>query len=254
MGIIIKSERELAIMRQAGRIVAEVLSILIKQVKPGMKTKELDIIAGREVARMGGKPSFKGYRGFPANLCVSVNDEIVHGIPGERSLREGDIVSLDMGATFNGFQGDAAVTVGVGEISPQARELVATTEDVLKAGIAAARYGARLGDISATIQSYAESRGYSVVREYTGHGIGRDLHEEPQIPNFGNPGTGPVLKKGMTLALEPMVNVGDWRTRVGDDRWTVFTADGSLSAHFEHTIAITDGEAEILTSREGVYA
>jgi methionyl aminopeptidase len=244
----------MAIMRQAGRIVAEVLNILIKQVKPGMKTKELDIIAGREVARLGGKPSFKGYRGFPANLCVSVNDEIVHGIPGERSLREGDIVSLDMGATFNGFQGDAAVTVGVGEISPQARKLMVTTEGVLKAGIAAARSGARLGDISATIQSYAESRGYSVVREYTGHGIGRELHEEPQIPNFGNPGTGPVLKKGMTLALEPMVNVGDWRTRVGDDRWTVFTADGSLSAHFEHTIAITDGEAEILTSREGVYA
>jgi methionyl aminopeptidase len=254
MGIIIKSERELAIMRQAGRIVAEVLAILMKQVKPGMKTKELDIIAGREVERLGGKPSFKGYRGFPANLCVSVNDEIVHGIPGERTLREGDIVSLDFGASFKGFQGDSAVTVGVGEISPQARELMATTEGVLKAGIAAARSGARLGDISATIQNYAESRGYSVVREYTGHGIGRELHEEPQIPNFGNPGTGPVLKKGMTLALEPMVNVGDWRTRVGDDQWTVFTADGSLSAHFEHTIAIIDGEAEILTSREGVYA
>jgi methionyl aminopeptidase len=254
MGIIIKSERELAIMRQAGRIVAEVLAILMKQVKPGMKTKELDNIAGREVERLGGKPSFKGYRGFPANLCVSVNDEIVHGIPGERTLREGDIVSLDMGATYKGFQGDSAVTVGVGEISSQARELMATTEGVLRAGISAARSGARLGDISATIQNYAESRGYSIVREYTGHGIGRDLHEEPQIPNFGNPGTGPVLKKGMTLALEPMVNVGDWRTRVGDDQWTVFTADGSLSAHFEHTIAITDGEAEILTSREGVYA
>jgi methionyl aminopeptidase len=254
MGIIIKSERELAMMRQAGRIVAEVLGILMKQVKPGMKTKELDVIAGREVERLGGKPSFKGYRGFPANLCVSVNDEIVHGIPGERILREGDIVSLDFGASFKGFQGDAAVTVGVGEIGPRARELMATTEGVLKAGIAAARSGARLGDISATIQSYAESRGYSVVREYTGHGIGRELHEEPQIPNFGQAGTGPVLKKGMTLALEPMVNAGDWRTRVGDDRWTVFTADGSLSAHFEHTIAITDGEAEILTSREGVYA
>ena len=254
MGIIIKSEREIAIMRQAGRIVATVLNILMKQVKPGMKTKELDAIAGREVERLGGTPSFKGYRGFPANLCVSVNNEIVHGIPGERTLRQGDIVSLDMGAIFNGFQGDSAVTVGVGEISPQARKLVVTTEDVLKAGIAAARPGARLGDISATIQNYAEAKGYSVVREYTGHGIGRELHEEPQIPNFGPPGTGPVLKKGMTLALEPMVNAGDWRTRVGDDQWTVFTADGSLSAHFEHTIAITDGEAEILTSREGVYA
>jgi len=254
MGIIIKSEREIAIMRQAGRIVATVLDILKKQVKPGMKTKELDVIAGREVERLGGKPSFKGYRGFPANLCVSVNDQIVHGIPGERILREGDIVSLDFGASLNGFQGDSAVTVGVGEISSEARELMATTEDVLQAGIAAARSGARLGDISATIQNYAESRGYSVVREYTGHGIGRELHEEPQIPNFGQPGTGPVLKKGMTLALEPMVNVGDWRTKVGDDQWTVLTADGSLSAHFEHTIAITDGEPEILTSREGVYA
>ena len=254
MGIIIKSEREIAIMRQAGRIVATVLDILMKQVKPGMKTKELDVIAGREVERLGGKPSFKGYRGLPANLCVSVNDEIVHGIPGGRVLRQGDIVSLDMGATFKGFQGDAAVTVGVGGISSEARELMATTEGVLKAGIAAARSGARLGEISATIQNYAESRGYSVVREYTGHGIGRELHEEPQIPNFGQPGTGPVLKKGMTLALEPMVNAGDWRTRVGNDQWTVFTADGSLSAHFEHTIAITDGEPEILTSREGVYA
>jgi len=240
-------------MRQAGRIVAAVLAILMKQVKPGMKTKELDIIAGREVERLGAKPSFKGYRGFPANLCVSVNDQIVHGIPGERVLRQGDIVSLDMGAVFNGFQGDSAVTVGVGEISPQARKLVATTEEVLKAGIAAARSGARLGDISAAIQSYAEAKGYSVVREYTGHGIGRELHEEPQIPNFGLAGTGPVLKKGMTLALEPMVNVGDWHTKVGDDQWTVFTADGSLSAHFEHTIAITDGEAEILTSREGAH-
>jgi methionyl aminopeptidase len=254
MGIIIKSEREIALMRQAGRIVAAVLSVLMKQVKPGMKTKELDTIAGREVKRLGGIPSFKGYRGFPANLCVSVNDEIVHGIPGERVLRQGDIVSLDMGAIFKGFQGDSAVTVGVGKTSPEALKLLTTTEDGLKAGIAAARPGARLGDISAAIQNYAESRGYSVVREYTGHGIGRELHEEPQIPNFGPPGTGPVLEKGMTLALEPMVNAGDWRTRVGDDQWTVRTADGSLSAHFEHTIAITDGEAEILTSREGVYA
>ena len=254
MSIIIKSEREIAIMRQAGRIVAIILDILSGQVRPGMKTKELDVIAAREVERLGAKPSFKGYRGFPANLCVSVNDEIVHGIPGERVLGEGDIVSLDLGASFMGFQGDAAVTVGVGEIDSRARELMETTEGALKAGIAAAHHGARLGDISAAIQNYAESRGYSVVREYTGHGIGREMHEEPQIPNFGLPGTGPVLKKGMTLALEPMVNVGDWRTRVGDDHWTVLTADGSLSAHFEHTIVITDGEPEVLTAREGVYA
>ncbi|MCK4369189.1 MAG: type I methionyl aminopeptidase [Dehalococcoidales bacterium] len=254
MSIIIKSEREIAIMRQAGRIVATVLNILSQRLRPGMKTKELDVIAAGEVEKLGAKPSFKGYRGFPANLCVSVNDEIVHGIPGERILRQGDIVSLDLGALFMGFQGDAAVTVGVGEIDLKARELMEATEGALKAGIAAAHPGARLGDISAAIQNYAELRGYSVVREYTGHGIGREMHEEPQIPNFGPPGTGPVLEKGMALALEPMVNAGDWRTRVGDNHWTVLTADGSLSAHFEHTIAITDGGAEVLTSREGVYA
>ncbi len=255
MSIIIKSEREIAAMRQAGRIVATVLGILSKQVRPGMKTKELDIITARETERLGAKPSFKGYRGFPANLCVSVNDKVVHGIPGERVLDEGDIVSLDFGAIFDGFQGDAAVTVGVGGISPQAKKLMETTQGALKAGIDAAHPGARLGDISAAIQNYAELRGYSVVREYTGHGIGREMHEEPQIPNFGLPGTGPVLNKGMTLALEPMVNLGGWQTRLGDDHWAVFTADGSLSAHFEHTIAITDGEPEVLTiCREGVYA
>ena len=247
MGIIIKSDREIAIMRQAGRIVATILEILSKQVRPGMKTRELDSIAGREVERLGARPSFKGYRGFPANLCVSVNDEIVHGIPGERVLNEGDIVSLDFGAIFDGFQGDAAVTVGVGEISSEAKQLLETTRAALKAGIAAAYPGARLGDISAAIQNCAESRGYSVVREYTGHGIGREMHEEPQIPNFGQPGTGPELRKGMTLALEPMVNIGDWRTRLDNDHWTVFTADGSLSAHFEHTIVITGAEPEVLT-------
>ena len=247
MGIIIKSDEEIAAMRQAGKIAATVLEVLKLQVRPGMKTKELDVIAARELEKLGAKPSFKGYQGFPANLCVSVNDEIVHGIPGERVLNEGDIVSLDIGAIFTGFQGDAAVTIGVGEISPQARRLIETTEGALKAGIAAAYFGARLGDISAAIQRYAESRGYSVVREYTGHGIGREMHEEPQIPNFGLPGTGPMLKKGVTLALEPMVNAGDWRTRLGNDRWTVLTADGSLSAHFEHTIAISNGEPEVLT-------
>ncbi len=250
MNIIIKSNREIAAMRQAGRIVAAILGVLGRQVRSGMKTEELDIITARELERLGAKPSFKGYRGFPANLCVSVNDEIVHGVPGERVLDEGDIVSLDIGAIFMGFQGDAAVTIGVSEISPQARQLIETTEGALKAGIAAAYPGARLGDISAAIQQYAESRGYSVVREYTGHGIGREMHEEPQIPNFGLPGTGPTLKKGMTLALEPMVNAGDWRTRLGDDLWTVLTADGSLSAHFEHTIMVTDTEPEVLTSLE----
>ncbi|MBE9482800.1 MAG: type I methionyl aminopeptidase [Chloroflexi bacterium] len=247
MSIIIKSDREIAIMRQAGRIVATVLELLKWELRPGMKTKELDVIVARELKKLGAKPSFKGYRGFPANLCVSVNDEIVHGIPGERILYEGDIVSLDLGDIFKGFQGDAALTVGVGKVGPQAKKLIETTEGALKAGIAAAYPEARLGDISVAIQNYAESRGYSVVREYTGHGIGREMHEEPQIPNFGLPGTGPVLKRGMTLAIEPMVNIGDWHTRLGEDHWTVLTADGSLSAHFEHTIAITDDGPEVLT-------
>lgn len=247
MTIIIKTEDEIAAMRQASRIVAVILKKIVEQIRPGMETKELDTIAEKELKKHGARSSFKGYRGFPANLCVSINDEIVHGIPGNRVLREGDIVSLDFGAICNGFQGDAALTVGVGRISKKAEVLIETTEGALKTGINAARAGAKLGDISYAIQNYAESRGYSVVREYTGHGIGRDMHEEPQIPNFGLPDSGPVLKKGMTLALEPMVNAGDWRTRVGDDRWTVFTADGSLSAHCEHTIAITDGEPEVLT-------
>ncbi len=248
MSIVIKSDQEIATMRQTGRIVATVLEVLKLQVRPGMKTEELDVIAAEEVEKLGAKPSFKGYRGFPANLCVSVNDEIVHGIPGKRVLREGDIVSLDFGAIFMDFHGDAAITVGVDSISPEAKQLMETTEGALKAGVAAAYPGARLGDVSAAIQHYAESRGYSVVREYTGHGIGREMHEEPQIPNFGLPGWGPVLKKGMTLALEPMVNIGDWRTRLGDNHWTVFTGDGSLSAHFEHTIVVTDAEPEVLTT------
>jgi len=248
VGIVIKSEREIQAMREAGGIVASVLKVLKLQVGPGMRTKELDAIAEGELEKLGAKSSFKGYQGFPATLCVSLNDEVVHGIPGERVLAEGDIVSLDFGAIFNGFQGDAALTVGAGEVTPQARELMEVTRGALGAGIAAARAEARLGDISAAIQGYAESKGYSVVREYCGHGIGREMHEEPQIPNFGLPGTGPVLKKGMTLALEPMVNIGGWRTRLGGNHWTVLTADGSLSAHFENTLAITDGEAEVLTA------
>jgi len=247
MAITIKSEREIAIMRKAGKIVARVLAILAREVRPGLKTKELDVIAEREIRKLGGIPSFKGYRGYPASLCVSVNDEIVHGIPGDRVLVEGDIISLDLGAIYEGYQGDSAITVGVGNISLQARALIEATQGALKAGIDQARNKNRLGDISAAVQQYAESRGFSVVREYTGHGIGRQMHEEPLIPNFGIPGTGPVLKKGMTLAIEPMLNVGDWRTRICDNKWTVCTLDGSLSAHFEHTVAITDGEPEILT-------
>lgn len=248
MNVILKSERELATMRQVGRVVATVLERLKSELKPGMKTRELDAIASRELKKLGAVPSFKGYRGFPASVCVSVNDEIVHGIPGERVIAEGDIVSLDLGAILDGYQGDAAVTVVVGKARPQASRLVATAKGALEAGIAAAHPPARLGDISSAIQGYAESRGYSVVREYTGHGIGHQMHEAPQIPNFGRPGEGLPLQKGMTLALEPMVNAGGWRTRLGGDKWVVLTADGSLSAHFEHTIAITDGEPEVLTA------
>jgi methionyl aminopeptidase len=247
MGITIKSEREIAKMRQAGKIVAAVLAILIDAVKPGLKTKELDEIAEREIKRLGGTPSFKGYRGYPASVCVSVNDEVVHGIPGERVLKEGDIVSLDFGAIYQGYQGDAARTVGVGAVSIQAEALMQATEGALRAGIMMARDQNRLGDISAAIQGYAESKGFSVVREYTGHGIGSQMHEDPLIPNFGIAGTGLLLKKGMTLAIEPMLNLGDWRTRVDANKWTVCTADGSISAHFENTIVITGGEPEVLT-------
>ncbi len=249
MSIIIKSAEEIAIMRQAGRIVASVLEMLMQRVRAGMKTRELDIIAAREAERLGARPSFKGYRGYPANLCVSVNDEIVHGIPGNRVLKDGDVVSLDFGAIYKGYQGDAAVTVGIGEISPEAQKLLEATEGSLDAGITAARAGVTLGDISSAIQNHAESKGFSVIREYTGHGIGHDMHEEPLIPNFGSPGAGPILKKGMVFCLEPMLSAGDWHTRVADDRWTVLTADGSLAAHFEHTIVITDGESEVLTKR-----
>jgi methionyl aminopeptidase len=247
MGIIIKSSEEIAAMRKAGGIVARVLQRLASEIRPSMRTRELDNMCLEELSKYGAQSSFKGYRGFPAHICTSVNDEVVHGIPGERTLCEGDVVSIDVGVIYDGFQGDAAITVGVGEISPEARRLLKVTEDALLAGIAAAKDNARLGDVSAAIQLCVEAGGFSVVREYTGHGIGRDMHEEPQIRNFGTSGQGPLLRKGMTLAIEPMVNSGGWSTRLSDDQWTVSTADGSLSAHFEHTVAVTDGEPEILT-------
>jgi methionyl aminopeptidase len=244
--IIIKSPEEIAIMRQCGKILAAILGKLRMEIRPGIKTQQLDAIMAEESDKRGVKPSFKNYHGFPANLCVSVNDEIVHGIPDERLLKDGDIVSLDAGVICDGFHTDSAITVGVGEISQQAKELMEVTENSLKTGIAQANCRAYVKDISVAIQNYVESRGFSVVREYTGHGVGRNLHEEPQVPNFAFE-NGPLLRKGMTLAIEPMVNAGDWRTRVAPNRWTVLTIDGSISAHFEHTIAITDGEAEILT-------
>ncbi len=247
MAIIVKSPNEIATMRRAGMVVASILKTLSKEIRAGITTAELNDIAARELTSCGARSSFKGYGGFPAELCVSINDEVVHGIPGERVVYEGDIVSIDFGAVVDGFHGDAALTIGVGSISPQAKHLLQITKDCLEAGISVAHPGARLTDISAAIQCCAESKGLSVVREYTGHGIGREMHEEPQILNFGSPGRGPVLQKGMVLAIEPMVNTGGWKTKVENNGWTVVTADGSLSAHFEKTIAITDGEAEVLT-------
>lgn len=235
-------------MREAGRIVAVTLQELRENVKPGVTTAALDAIAERTVLALGAIPAFKGYSGFPASTCLSVNDEVVHGIPNPaRVLEEGDILSIDFGAIFQGYYGDSAITVGVGEISDEARKLLAVTEAALYEGIKHARSGNRLGAVSNAIETYAEQAGFSVVRQYVGHGIGRQMHEEPQVPNFGPPNKGPMLKSGMVLAIEPMLNTGTESTVVRPDNWTVVTADGGLSAHFEHTVAITSGEPEILT-------
>ncbi|MBI5285396.1 MAG: type I methionyl aminopeptidase [Chloroflexi bacterium] len=247
MPIIIKSDDEIAIMRQAGSVVAQTLRRLVEELRPGLVVKDLDKVVRREFERHKVVPTFLGYHGYPATVCVSVNEEIVHGIPGKRVIQDGDVVSLDLGCTHRGFVADSALTVIVGNAAPQSQELVDVTRESLEAGIRQARAGNRLGAISHAIQSHIEARGFGVVREYVGHGVGRQMHEEPQVPNFGPADRGPVLKKGMVLALEPMVTVGDWRTRQLEDHWTVVTADGSLAAHFEHTIAITDGEAEVLT-------
>lgn len=249
MPVIIKSDEEIAVMRQAGRILAEVLQILVAEVRPGLIVSKLDRIVKEEYERRDVVPTFLGYLGYPAHVCVSVNDEIVHGIPGDRVLQEGDLVSIDLGVTYEGFVADSALTVGVGRISSEAQQLMEVTYQSLREGIQATRAGARMGEISHAIQSCAESAGYSVVREYVGHGVGREMHEEPQVPNYGPRDRGLILRKGMVLALEPMVNVGDWRTKKHDDQWTVSTLDGSLSAHFEHTVAITDGDPEVLTLR-----
>jgi len=247
MPIELKGPEEIAVMREAGRADAEVLAILRQEIRPGLMLKKLDDIVRREFAKRKVVPTFLHYQGYPARVCVSVNDEVVHGIPDRRVLQEGDIVSIDLGATYKGFVGDAAITVAVGKISPVAERLVRVTEEALWQGIKAAKAGARLGQISAAIQTHAEGNGFSVVREYVGHGVGRSMHEEPQVPNFGPPDRGPLLQKGMTLALEPMVTAGNWQTKKDSDGWTVRTADGSLAAHFEHTIVITEGEAEVLT-------
>lgn len=235
-------------MREAGLIVAHALVELRARVKPGVTTLDLNNFAHDFITKRNAVPAFKGYRGFPGSICTSVNDEVVHGIPSfKRVLKEGDILSMDVGAIYQGYVGDAAATMPVGTVSESTQRLLQATEGALWAGIAMARKGNYLEDLSAAVQDYAESRGYAVVREYVGHGVGRSMHEDPQIPNYRQGKKGPQLKPGMTLAIEPMINQGTWETRTLRDKWTVVTKDGKLSAHFEHTVLVTDGEPEILT-------
>jgi len=245
--IIIKSSREIEQLRKPSAIVAEVLQRLRKAVVPGVTTRELDQITEDVILARGAIPAFKGYRGYPASLCASINEQVVHGIPSQRRLEQGDIVSLDVGASLNGYFGDAAITLPVGTVEPEAERLLKVTEQALTLGIEQARKGNRLFDISFAVQSWVESHGFSVVRDFVGHGIGKSLHEEPQIPNFGPPHQGPRLQQGMVFALEPMVNEGTYEVKILSDGWTVVTADRKRSAHFEHTIAVTDSDPEILT-------
>ena len=247
--IILKTPDEIAVMAKASRVVAEALAVLKDAVKPGVTTDELDRLAESEIRARGGMPAFKGYRNYPKTLCASVNEQVVHGIPSKRVLKEGDIVGLDLGAIVGGFYGDSAVTVGVGRIDEKTAALVRVTEESLSLAIEQAQVGNRLSDISHAVQRHVEAAGYSVVTEFVGHGIGRQLHEEPQVPNYGKPGQGPRLQAGMVLAIEPMVNMGGSAVRVLDDRWTAVTVDGSLSAHFEHTIAIQPSGPAIVLSR-----
>ncbi|HEX2054876.1 MAG TPA: type I methionyl aminopeptidase [Nitrospiraceae bacterium] len=236
--IILKTPEEMDIMAKASRVVAEALQILKKEVRPGISTDELDQLAEEAIRSRGAVPAFKGYRGYPKTLCTSVNDQVVHGIPSGRRLKEGDIIGLDLGAIVSGFYGDSAITVPVGSISREARRLIEVTEQALMLGIEQAVVGRRLSDISHAVQVHVEKAGFSVVTDFVGHGIGRQLHEEPQVPNYGKPGQGPRLQPGMVLAIEPMVNAGASAVRILEDRWTAVTQDASLSAHFEHTIAI----------------
>lgn len=248
--IVIKSPQEIASLREAGRINAMALDAVRKLIHPGVTTAELDAAAEQVIRKHGATPTFKGYPGsypYPATICASINEQLVHGIPGTRKLQSGDIISVDCGSTFEGFVGDSAFTSGVGEISPQAQRLIEVTEQALYVGIRQMRAGNRVGDISAAIQTFVEAAGFYVTREYTGHGVGRQMHEGPQVPNYGIAGRGQLLRKGMTIALEPMVLVGTSQTRVLPDKWTVVSTDGSLTAHWEHSVAITDGEPLILT-------
>jgi methionyl aminopeptidase len=243
----LKTAAQIATMRRAGAIVARMLARTSAAVRPGITTAELDRIAAEVLKEHGATSSFLGYYGYPATICTSVNDEIVHGIPGRRKLREGDIIGIDAGAIVDGWHADAAVTVPVGRVSAEAARLIATTEEALRRGIAAAKAGGRLGDIGAAVQTHAEKNGFSVVRNYVGHGIGRAMHEPPQVPNYGTPGVGRPIGAGLCVAIEPMLNAGRRETRLLDDGWTVVTADGSLSAHFEHTVAVTDEGPVVLT-------
>lgn len=243
----LKNNHEIDLMRKAGRIVAETLLIVEDNIKPGITTAELNRIAEEFIIKSGAKPSFKGLYGFPASLCISVNDEVVHGIPGEYILRDGDIVSIDCGACFNGFNGDAARTFPVGDISIDAEKLIEVTKNSFFEGIKFAQVGNRLTDISYEIQNYVEASGFSVVRDYVGHGIGRSVHEDPEVPNFGKPGRGPKLVEGMVLAIEPMVNAGNYKVKTLKNKWTVVTSDRSLSAHYENTVAILPDGPDILT-------
>ncbi len=246
--IILKTPEETAIMAQASKVVAETLEVLKKAVRPGITTDDLDRLAEESIRARGAVPAFKGYRNYPKTLCASVNEQVVHGIPSKRKLKDGDIIGLDLGAIVEGFYGDSAVTVPVGRIEDSVAALIRVTEEALYLGIEQAVVGNRLTDISHAIQRHVEAAGYSVVTEFVGHGIGRQLHEEPQVPNYGKPGQGPRLQAGMVLAIEPMVNLGGSSVRILEDRWTAVTADGSLSAHFEHTIAIQPaGPAKVLS-------
>jgi methionyl aminopeptidase len=245
-----KSPTEIETMARAGAIVAGTLAMLGEQVRPGVTTAELDALAEEYIRSRGGAPTFKGYRGYPAAICTSPNDMVVHGIPGPYSLSEGDVLSIDVGVTLDGFVADSAYTFPVGDISPDAERLLEACQAALAAGIEQCRAGNRLSDISHAVQRVTEDAGFSVVRSLVGHGVGRAMHEEPQIPNFGAPGRGPVLSPGMTLAIEPMINAGGTEIVVEDDEWSISTEDGSLSAHFEHTVAITEGEPRILTAAE----
>jgi methionyl aminopeptidase len=245
--IVRKSEAEIEAMAKAGRVVADALAIIGEAIRPGVTTKELDEAAEEYIRSQGGAPTFKGYHGFPASICASPNSMVVHGIPGAYSLKDGDVISIDVGVTLEGFVADSAYTFAVGDIDPEAQRLLDACQAALEAGIEEARAGNRVGDISAAVQRTTEGAGFSVVRSLVGHGIGRSMHEEPQIPNFGEPGSGPLLAPGMTLAIEPMINAGTASVVVAEDRWSISTEDGSLSAHFEHTVAVTEDGPRILT-------